>query len=265
MMAPTPMTQTLERFLEAAWHRTAVLNRKMIGLAHSNLQFGFELARAKTLSDVLSLQADYWQKQWSAFQAEDFRNEPPGPAEPRPAELEKPLRVEAAGPPSAGAGAPQTSDLDVPPQAKTKTVEDAVSADAPEKSKQASAGTPPRKAATPDPQAEKKTTKGRAKPAQGRPSSNEVRAPERKAPSRGRDEVLPSGADKIQFGMLDGNAVRFTGTEAWALRHGAWRRVPAGEVLADAVVLSKARFDQRYKEVPPLPAAAFRPKGKQKK
>jgi hypothetical protein len=257
------MTQTLERFLEAAWHRTALLNRKMIGLAHSNLQFGFELARAKTLSDVLSLQADYWQKQWNAFRPEDFANESPRPSEPRPDEVETPRRVETAALPSAGAGAPQTLDLGVRPQAKAKTVQGVVSADIPEKPKQASAGTPPGKAAAPDPQPEKKTAKGRAKPAQGRPSSHEARVSERKAPARGRDAVSPSGADKIQFGMLDGNAVRFTSTEAWALRDGIWKRVPADEVLADAVVLSKARFDQRYKEVPPLPASAFRLKGKQ--
>ncbi len=280
MKAPIPITQALEHFLQAAWHRTAVLNQKMIGLAHSNLKFGFELARAKTLSDVLSLQADYWQKQFSAFQAEDVGHELSEAGEPQSAEAMKPQRAEAGEPRNAEEGEPQRAEAAEPraaeadeprspdqepvrQQTKAKTVESPVLVDAPEKPKQKSAQKPLRKAAAPDPHGERKSTKGRTKPAHGRPSSNVPRAPARKGRARGHDAVSPSATDKIQFGMLDGNAVRFTSTEAWALLDGAWRRVSADEVLTDAVVLSQARFDQLYPEVPQLPASAFRPKGKQ--
>jgi hypothetical protein len=112
MMAPTAITQALEHFLEAAWHRTAVLNRKMIGLAHSNLKFGFELARAKTLCDVLSLQADYWQEQFTALQAEDFAGEFSDASEPRSAEASEPLSAEASEPQPRAYGSPASEGRD---------------------------------------------------------------------------------------------------------------------------------------------------------
>ncbi len=309
MMAPTPMTQALD-LLEAAWRRTAVLNRKMIGLAHSNLRFGFELARAKTLSDVLSLQADYWQNQWNAFQAEDVGNELPEAVEPRRAETVKPKRAEASEPRSVAAAASERAEAVKPrgaeaaalpgplvrpqaetPQAEAKPVESPVVdapekvvaeaaekpkqtsakpvespvAEAAEKPKQTSAHKPARKAAASAPQADSKSTKGRPKPAQDRPSSTKARAPERKGRARGQGAIAPSGTDRIQFGMLDGNPVRFTSVEAWALVDGAWKRVPVDEVLSDAAVLSQARFDKLYPGTPELPTTAFKPKGGQKK
>jgi hypothetical protein len=256
MMAPTPITQALEHFLEAAWHRTAVLNRRMIGLAQTNLKFGFELARAKTLSDVLSLQAGYWQEQWNAFQAEESCDEISDANEPRGAEAGEPLSAEASESPS-------PDQEPVRPQAKARIVASPVLADAPETPKQKSKPKPVRKAASPDRDGGEKSVKGRGKQAQGHPPSNEARATERKARAGGRDAVSPSGTGKIQFGMLDGNAVRFTSAEAWALLEGAWKKVPVDEVLSDAVVLSQARFGHLYPEVPELPASAFRPEGKQ--
>ncbi len=279
MMAPTAITQALEHFLEAAWHRTAMLNRKMIGLAHSNLKFSFELARAKTLSDVLSLQAGYWQEQVNALQAEDFADEfsdARGPlsakaSEPRKSEAIEPLSADAGEPLNAEASEPLRPDQEtVRPQAKATIVASPLPVVAPEMPKQKSPPRPPQKAVAPASQGEGKGAKGRTKPAPGRPSSSEARAPdrnearaaERKGRARASGAVTPGGTDKIQFGTLDGNAVRFTGTEAWALLDGAWRKVPADEVLSEAVVLSQARFEQRYPDVPQLPAAAFRPKVK---
>jgi len=301
MMAPTPMTQALD-LLEAAWRRTAVLNRKMIGLAHSNLRFGFELARAKTLSDVLSLQADYWQKQWDVFQAEDAGNEPSETAEARHAEKSERRRVEGASaqrpvesaarvaqakeaqsakPPkaraddaaaaeNAEAAPPSREQKLVAPQTEAKVpaglvkaaIPETVVAEVPEKPTRRPAQKSVPKALPPDRQVEKKSAKGRAKPTQDRQTSNEARASERKARARERNAVSPSGAGKIQFGMLDGNAVRFTSAEAWAWREGAWKRVPVDEVQSEAVVLSQARFDKLYPDVPELPASAFQPKGK---
>jgi hypothetical protein len=256
MMAPTPITQALEHFLEAAWHRTAVLNRRMIGLAQSNLKFGFELARAKTLSDVLSLQAGYWQEQWNVFQAEEPCDEFSDAHEPRGAEVAEPLSTEASESPS-----PEQEP--VRPQAEARIAASPVVADALETPKQKSKPKPVRKAASPDRDGGRKSPKIPAKQVQARASSNEARATERKARAGGREAVSPSGTGKIEFGMLDGNAVRFTSVEAWALLEEAWKKVSVNEVLSDAVVLSQARFGQLYPEVPELPASAFRSKGKQ--
>jgi hypothetical protein len=140
-----------------------------------------------------------------------------------------------------------------------------VPVDAPEQPKPKSPPQPPQKAAAPASQSEGKGARGRTKPSPGRPSSKEAPAPERKGRARGHGSAAPGGRDKIQFGALDGNAVRFTSTEAWALLDGAWRKVAADEVLSDAVVLSQARFEQRYPEIPQLPASAFKPKDKQRR
>ena len=74
-----------------------------------------------------------------------------------------------------------------------------------------------------------------------------------------RDEALqqslPAG---IKFGVLDGNAVRFTSLEAWWLVDGAWRPISPDEVLLNAAVMREARFNQFFPEVPRLPSNAFK-------
>jgi hypothetical protein len=60
----------------------------------------------------------------------------------------------------------------------------------------------------------------------------------------------------IKFGMLDGNAVRFTNLEAWWLVDGAWRPISPDEVLLNAAVMREARFNQLFPNVPGLPSNA---------
>jgi hypothetical protein len=62
---------------------------------------------------------------------------------------------------------------------------------------------------------------------------------------------------EISFGMLDGNAVRFTKVEAWWLADGTWRQISPDEVLANAAVMREARFKQLFPDVPLLPKKAF--------
>ena len=61
----------------------------------------------------------------------------------------------------------------------------------------------------------------------------------------------------ISFGMLDGNAVRFTDLEAWWLIDGTWRPIPLDDVLSNAAVMREARFKQLFPNVPLLPKKAF--------
>jgi hypothetical protein len=93
-----------EDFFGAVWRRTAMLNQKMVDITYINLHFAFELARAKTFSDVLTLQADYWQKLFGALQGEQLRFKA---AEPQPAvnqeeslekELSQPKRKDESSP-----------------------------------------------------------------------------------------------------------------------------------------------------------------------
>jgi hypothetical protein len=74
-----------------------------------------------------------------------------------------------------------------------------------------------------------------------------------------QDEALQEGIPaEIKFGMLDGNAVRFTSREAWWLVDGVWRPISPGEVLLNAAVMREARFNQFFPEVPRLPSNAFK-------
>jgi phasin len=68
---------TLERTFDAAGQGAVALNRKIIDIAQRNVNSGFDLAKslagAKNLSEMVELQAAYWQKQLNTlpFQAEE--------------------------------------------------------------------------------------------------------------------------------------------------------------------------------------------------
>ena len=70
---------TLERTFDAAWQGAVAFNRKIIDIAQRNVNSGFDLAKslagAKNLSEMVELQAAYWQKQLDTFtsQAEEVR------------------------------------------------------------------------------------------------------------------------------------------------------------------------------------------------
>src|SRR5262245_15564139 len=54
---PGPMVQKSDDSFDAPRRRFAAFGRLIVDTAYSNWRFAFELARAKTLSDVLTLQA----------------------------------------------------------------------------------------------------------------------------------------------------------------------------------------------------------------
>ena len=66
--------------------------------------------------------------------------------------------------------------------------------------------------------------------------------------------MLPA---EINFGILDGYAVRFTSFEAWWLVDGVWRPISPDEVLLNAAVMREARFNKFFPELPRLPSNAF--------
>jgi phasin len=69
---------TLERTFDAAGQGAVALNRKIIDIAQRNVNSGFDLAKslagAKNLSEMVELQAAYWQKLLNTLtsQAEEF-------------------------------------------------------------------------------------------------------------------------------------------------------------------------------------------------
>jgi phasin len=70
---------TLERTFDAAGQGAVAFNRKIIDIAQRNVNSGFDLAKslagAKNLSEMVELQAAYWQKLSGALpsQAEEVR------------------------------------------------------------------------------------------------------------------------------------------------------------------------------------------------
>jgi phasin len=70
---------TLERTFDAAGQGAVAFNRKIIDIAQRNVNSGFDLAKslagAKNLSEIMELQAAYWQKLLGTLtsQAEEVR------------------------------------------------------------------------------------------------------------------------------------------------------------------------------------------------
>ena len=87
-----------------------------------------------------------------------------------------------------------------------------------------------------------------------RPHERQSGTPKKGAPHEPAQKVIPMG---VKFGMLDGNAVRFTNFEAWWLVDGAWRPISPGEVLSNAAVMREAQFKEVFPQVPILPRRAF--------
>jgi len=70
---------TFERSFDAAGQGAAAFNRKIVDIARRNVNSGFDLAKslagAKSLADMVELQAAYWRKQFDTLtaQAEEVR------------------------------------------------------------------------------------------------------------------------------------------------------------------------------------------------
>jgi phasin len=70
---------TFERSFDAAGQGAAAFNRKLVDIARRNVETTFDLAQsltgAKTLTDVMELQAAFWRKQFAVLsaQAEEVR------------------------------------------------------------------------------------------------------------------------------------------------------------------------------------------------
>jgi phasin len=70
---------TFEKSFDAAGQGAVAFNRKIIDIAQRNLNSAFDLAKslagAKTLADIVELQAAYWRKQFETLtaQAEEVR------------------------------------------------------------------------------------------------------------------------------------------------------------------------------------------------
>lgn len=256
---------SIKKFFDAANQSAEAVNREIIDTTQRNLNLGLDLAKslagARNPSEIVKLQASFWLKQFNEFtaQAEEVRKRLFGfTAEHKAAEPT----------PEPGLGEPAGESPTPPQQEHSPAAQDPANARPKQKPAKQKLETPPLAAQTaktaesevgrPKPRLQRSTAEKRST----RPRSTS-RDPARKQGERkpratrtptGQVTRTPMG---VKFGMLDGNAVRFTTFEAWWLVDGAWRPISPGEVLSNAAVMREARFKEVFPQVPILPRKAF--------
>ena len=228
----------LKKFFEAANQTAEAVNRQIFRITQRNLNAGLDLAKslasARDPIEIAKLQASFWWKQFSEFsvQAEEVRRrlfgfgavEPELTPEPRPRE-----------PANTSITRPRTREH----QEHSVATQHLTTA------------RPKRK---PDKQKVEAPTLAARTP---KAAESEVGRPKPRFQSTAEKRSTRPNPIGVKFGMLDGNAVRFTNFEAWWLVDGAWRPISPGEVLSNAAVMREARFKEVFPEVPILPRKAF--------
>ena len=282
----------LKKFFDAANQSAEAVNRQIFRITQRNLNAGLDLAKslasARDPIEIAKLQASFWWKQFNEFsaQAEEVRRrlfgfgavEPELTPEPRPREpantsitrprtrehqkhsvatrhltTARPKRkpdkqkVEA---PTLAARTPKAAESEVGrPKPRFQSTAEKRSTRPRSTSRDAARKQKERK-----PQATRTPARQITRADADRPHERQSGSPKKGAPHEPAPQVLPIS---VKFGMLDGNAVRFTNFEAWWLVDGAWRPISPGEVLSNAAVMREARFKEVFPEVPILPRKAF--------
>jgi hypothetical protein len=233
--------QTLQKSLDVAGQSAVALRRKIFDVTQKNLDLGFDLAMnlagARNVSEIAELHAAYWRKQFDVFTtpSEEVRNRlfdfsatKPKTAEPSPESLHHEPAKESSS------RAQETLKNGHSPAARDRTGERLKQR--PDTRKLESPTSRPAGACLPDKRQLATRKKG---------------IPE-------KEPVQEGPPTQIKFGILDGNAVRFTNLEAWWLVDGAWCPISPGEVLLNAAVMREARFNQVFPQLPRLPSDAFK-------
>ena len=278
----------LKKFFDAANQSAGAVNREIIRTTQRNLNAGLDLAKslasARDPFEIAKLQASFWWKQFNEFstQAEEVHKRLFGfgavpeptpepdlrapaqesltspqpehrlaaqdPAIPRAKQKPAKQKVEM---PTLAAQTRKTAESDVgrPKSGLRRSTAEKRSAQPTSTSRH-----PARKQGERKPQAMRTPTRHIVRADAARPHERQSETPKKSATHEPAPQVLPMG---VKFGMLDGNAVRFTNFEAWWLVDGAWRPVSPGEVLSNAAVMREARFKEVFPQVPILPRKAF--------
>jgi Phasin protein len=234
---------SITKFLEAATENAAALNRKIIEITQRNLNLGFELAKSLARgggnpSEIVRVQTSFWRKQFHALatQAEEACERLFGFNVAKPKVLESAVEEPAKKSPTRS-----QRGHNHPPQASaTARLRQKAGTQTPKTPRSSSTDKLKRTQDLRDPVDEgAKLRAARTKPASV-PRAGEG------AETKPAAQTPPTD---IKFGMLDGNAVRFTNFEAWWLVDGNWRPVSPDEILANAAVMREARFKQLFRRV----------------
>lgn len=61
----------------------------------------------------------------------------------------------------------------------------------------------------------------------------------------------------VAYCSYEGNPTIASVSEAWWFVDGAWQALNSTDAWVNAPVIGKAKFEQRFKSLPPLPSIAF--------
>lgn len=283
-----------KKFFDAANQSAEAVHRQIIRITQRNLDAGLDLAKslasARDPFEIAKLQASFWWKRFNEFstQAEEVHKrlfgfsavpestpelEPapePRLKEPATKLLTRPQQAHRSTAPAIPRAKqkPAKKEVDTPTLAAQtrETAESEVSRPKSGLRRSTAERGPARPSSTSRHPASKQgqrksqatriTTRQTVRTDAARPHQRQTGTQKKGAPQESAPQVLPLG---VKFGMLDGNAVRFTNFEAWWLVDGAWRPISPGEVLSNAAVMREARFKEVFPEVPNLPRKAFQP------
>ena len=257
---------SITKFLEAANQSAATVNRKVIEMTQRNLNLGFDLAKslaggARNPSEIVRLQTSFWRKQFGelAAQAEEARNRLFGFSaaehkmlEPSPeSAVEEPTKKSRArlqDPATARQGQKSGTQKPKTQRLAARTAGSGLNPLDRKQSEVQKKGTHTDKLKTIQKSTGRVSVEEKAK----------LRIARSEAKARASSGTTPLAKQPdISFGMLDGNAVRFTDLEAWWRIDGTWRPISPDDVLANAAVMREARFKQLFSNVPLLPKKAF--------
>jgi Phasin protein len=275
----------LRKIFDAANQSAEAVNRQLVRITQRNLSAGLDLAKslasAKDPFEIAKLQTSFWWRQFDEFSAQaqevhkrlfgfgavpehtrgpDLRapaQEPSpqpqhrvhtqAPAIPRA--KQKPTKQNVETLTVARTRKTSQSEVGRPKSGLPRSIAEKRSAKLVSPSRPAA-----RKQGEQEPQGTRTATRQITRADSSRPHERQSGMPKKGAPREPAPQVLPMG---VKFGMLDGNAVRFTPFEAWSLVDGAWRPISPGEVLSNAAVMREARFKEMFPQVPILPGKAF--------
>jgi hypothetical protein len=277
----------LKKFFDAANQSAEAVNRQIIRITQRNLNAGLDLAKslasARDPFEIAKLQASFWWKQFDEFstQAEEVHKRlfgfsavpertpepdlraPPQESLSRPLQAHRPTALDPANASPNQKSAKQKVETPTLAATTAKAAEPEVGrpksrlqrSTAEKRSMRGSTSRgPATKREEQKPQATRAPTRKIVRADAARPHERQSGTPKKGAPHKPAPQVVPMG---VKFGMLDGNAVRFTDIEAWWLIDGAWRPISPGEVLSNAAVMREARFNEVFPQLPILPCKAF--------
>jgi hypothetical protein len=277
-----------KKFFDAANQSAEAVNRQLVRITQRNWNAGLDLAKslasARDPFEIAKLQASFWWKQLNELstQAEDVhkrlfgfsavRERTPEPDLRAPAQesrispqpehrlaaqdpaipkaKQKPAKQKVETP-TLAAQTRKTAESEVcrPKSGLRRSTAEKISPTPTSTSRH-----PVRKKGEQKPQATRTPSRQVVRADASPPHERQSGTPKKGAPHEPNHQVIPMG---VKFGMLDGNAVRFTNFEAWWLVDGAWRPISPGEVLSNAAVMREERFKQVFPQVPILPRKAF--------